>query len=477
MAGKTKQGLLAQELSDLNPWWRSDSWSATDRDLQAARGSGLGYTAGALDDLEPGGLYVLRGPRRVGKTVVAKQAIDSLIESGVPRLAIVRFAADGMSASDIRSIVQNVTLPRPPEGIERWWFIDEISGATGEWAKTIKWLRDNLPSFGDGTVVLTGSNAEALTEAIGEWPGRRGRIVNPDRTLLPIGFRTFTRLLLPEPPPAGLRLGLADLRTSVARDAFQALVPWLADLVRSWDTYLAYGGFPIAAAAAKRGEPIPEWFVNDIFTVIFKDVFGESRASETTIMNMFARFMEGMASPVNLTSIAEDSEVSRPTVTRHLDYLRNGYLAWACPQRSEKRWLALPGSQPKIYALDPLVARLSHLRNPARDDVDVTVLNEMMVGMALRRASVAAGHDWEGDDRVFHWRTPARKEIDFISELLVDVAIEGKFVDDGGWKAEARTVEASDWRGLLATRSVLDTSDEDEAWAVPSAILAYLVDL
>lgn len=475
MVGKTKQGLLAQVLSDLNPWWRSDAWSTADRDLQAASGSGLGYAARALDDLEQGGLYVLRGPRRVGKTVVAKQAIARLIDSGVPRLAIVRFAADGMSASDIRSIVQNVTLPRPPDGVERWWFIDEITGATGEWAKTIKWLRDNLPAFADGTVVLTGSNAEALTEAVGEWPGRRGRVDNPDRTLLPIGFRTFTHLLLPEPPP-DLRLGLSELRTPIARDAYDALVPWLADLVRAWDMYLSYGGFPIAAAAAKRGEPIPDWFINDVFTVIFKDVFGESRASETTIMNMFARFMEGMASPANLTSIAEDSEVSKPTVTRHFDYLRNGYLAWSCPQRSEKRWLALPGSQAKIYALDPLVARLSHLRNPARDDIDVTVLNEMMVGMALRRACVSAGYDWEGDEHIFHWRTPARKEIDFISELLADVAIEGKFVDDGGWKAEARTADASGWRGIMSTRSVLDTTSTNESWAVPSSLMAYLID-
>lgn len=475
MVGKTKQGLLAQTLSDLNPWWRADDWSATDRDLRAARGSGLGYTSGALDGLDAGGLYVLRGPRRVGKTVVAKQAIASLIDRGVPRMAIVRFAADGMSASDIRSIVQNVVIPRPPEGTTRWWFIDEITGATGEWAKTIKWLRDNLPEFHDATVVLTGSNAEALTEAMGEWPGRRGSVSDRDRTLLPIGFRTFCRLLLPAAPPADLRLAPGDLRAPIARDAYDALMPWLGDLVRAWDLYLTYGGFPVAAAAAKRGEPIPDWFIDDVFAVIFKDVFGESRVSETNTMNMFARFMEGMASPANLTSIAEDSEVSKPTVTRHLDYLRNGYLAWVCPQRSERRWLQLPGAQAKIYAIDPLVARLSHLRNPARDDVDATVLNEMMVGMALRRGCMDLGHDWEGDDRLFYWRTPARKEIDFISELLGDVAVEGKFVDDGGWKSEAQTVDASEWRGILATRSALDTTSRDEAWAIPSAFLAYLI--
>ena len=34
------------------------------------------------------------------------------------------------------------------------------------------------------------------------------------------------------------------------------------------------------------------------------------------------------------------------------------------------------------------IARLSHLRNPARSDVDTTILTEMQVGMALRRADL-----------------------------------------------------------------------------------------
>jgi hypothetical protein len=37
-------------------------------------------------------------------------------------------------------------------------------------------------------------------------------------------------------------------------------------------------------------------------------------------------------------------------------------------------------------------------------------------------------------------------------------------------------VEASPWSGILATRSVLDTSSTDGAWAVPAGILAYLID-
>lgn len=475
MATKTKVGILAETLASLNPWWRTATWEGDDPDLRSARQSGLAYSSDVLANLQSGGLYVLRGPRRVGKTVAAKQAIARLIHEGVPALSIVRFAADGTAASDLRSIVQRVTLPAPPPGQQRFWFIDEVTGATGEWPATVKWLRDNDPSFSEATVVITGSDAEALTGAIGLWAGRRGEATQRDRVLLPMGFRTFVRLVWPGVPETP-RLPLADLRTSGARDAFAGLQPWLADLRRCWDLYLGYGGYPISVAAAKRGERTPGWFLDDIFTVIFKDVFRESRASVTATTDIVARLMEGMGSPANLTTIAMDTDMAPTTVTRHLSYLRNGYLAWVCPQRSPRQWMALAGAQSKVYAVDPLVARLSHLKNPARDDLDPTLLNEMMLGMAIRRAMVAAGQEWEGDDQLFYWRTPTRKEIDFVSSALGGSAIEAKFVDDGRWKGEARTVEASEWRGVVATRSVLDTSEQDGAWAVPSGVLAYLLD-
>lgn len=34
-------------------------------------------------------------------------------------------------------------------------------------------------------------------------------------------------------------------------------------------------------------------------------------------------------------------------------------------------------------------------------------------------------------------QTPSRKEIDFVSELLADSAIEAKFIQDGSWKGSA----------------------------------------
>jgi uncharacterized protein len=470
----TKIGQLAQEISRLNPWWREPTWVAFDPDLRDVAATGLGYRHRVLDDLQPGCVYLLRGPRRVGKTVAVKQYIDELLNNGTPATSIVRIAADGWAAREIRTVVQNTALPPVPRGHLRTWFFDEISAVTGDWAQQIKWLRDNDGDFRDSTVVLTGSNASALTDAAGTLAGRRGTGDALDRTLLPIGFRTFVALVRGALPDT-TQLLPSQLRTPAARAAYNEILPWLDELVRLWELYLSYGGFPKAVAAAADGMPIPSSVAEDMFNVIAGDAFRNSKLSVTTEMALLERLWSAMASPANLTKVANDIGVSPDVVVRHVGYLGDSYLSWRCTQRAENAWLPRERAQDKIYAIDPLVARLAHLRNPERSDIDPTVLTEMQIGMAIRRSVIRANPIALNDDFLFHARTPARKEIDFVSRYLAGVAIEGKYIEDGGWHAESATVHASEWDGILCTRNVLDL-DRDQAWAVPAALLAYTLD-
>jgi hypothetical protein len=50
--------------------------------------------------------------------------------------------------------------------------------------------------------------------------------------------------------------------------------------------------------------------------------------------------------------------------------------------------------------------------------------------------------------------------------------LESKWVEQG-WKSEARTIDAKFGRGILATKSVLDTTGG--IWAVPAPLLALLL--
>ena len=192
---------------------------------------------------------MLRGPRRVGKSVELKRTISALINGGVDPNRITHFAVDGWRAEELRGLIR-ATRAWLPDGGRRYWFLDEITGVRGGWAEQIKWLRDNDPQFRTDTVVLTGSSATDLTDSIGTLAGRRGPVASPDRTLLPMGFRSFTRFALgANTPPLAETRRLANLTHPQLVEIAGDLSPWLDGLTDAWETYLQVGGFPRAVSS------------------------------------------------------------------------------------------------------------------------------------------------------------------------------------------------------------------------------------
>ena len=471
----TKIGQRNELLSGSNPWWRDPLWHDKDSDLKEARDNQIHYNSGVLDNLLVGSLYILRGPRRVGKTIAVKQAIKGLIEQGVPVNSIIRLSAEGLTKAELKDLLVSTPLRPIESGVSRYWFIDEISSVQGEWDRLIKNLRDESAEFRAATVVLTGSNAPSLTAAAGTLSGRRGRGTNLDRTLLPIGFATFVALVSPGPLPPRTGLEIGDLRSRTAANAYEALNPWIGDLVKLWETYLGYGGFPLVVAAAKAGIPIPDYFINTMFDVIQKDAFRTSNLDVSTSTNLQSAIWKRTAIPLIVESVADEVSIQDHVVSRHLRYLRDSFLLWSCPKKKDGAWVPMPKARAKIYAIDPIVARLAHLRNPNYPDIDITVISEMQVGMALKRRLIRSGGPAAQEDSIFYFTSATRKEIDFVAECLGSAALEGKYTENDLWPQEAGTVNASVWDGILLTRNVLDTSGSN-AWAVPTSILCYLLD-
>jgi hypothetical protein len=56
-----KAGDIQLHLAAANRWWRSADWRSEDPDLRAADHAPFRYRSGSLENLAPGGLYVLRG--------------------------------------------------------------------------------------------------------------------------------------------------------------------------------------------------------------------------------------------------------------------------------------------------------------------------------------------------------------------------------------------------------------------------------
>ena len=463
-----RRGEAQQILAATNRWWRDPTgWSTTDPDLREAALAPFRYHADVLSNLDRGGLYILRGPRRVGKTVAVKNTIRELIANGVPPRRIVHMAVDGLRSRDLGLLVDAADGLMPVEG-RRHWFFDEITGIADGWPERIKWLRDNDPRFRTDTVVLTGSSAADLTQATKALAGRRGAADAPDRVLLPIGFRSFVRLASAEPPPDMAPRRVADLTQDHLGGILPELAPWQDVLIRAWEAYLVCGGFPAAVAqhVADRAEPAA--LRRSLVDVIHGDAFRRADWSQAQSTDLLRRLSANLCSPLNVASLANDVGVPQTSLKRRLDELREAFVVWPCYREDCLR--PKLGAQPKLYFTDPIYARLTPDSVP-----DFTRLSQQQLGTALLRAKErTAPGSLVGYDQVLHHHTATRKEIDFVGPGFGGIAFESKYVD-GGWRRDALTLKASRWQGIVATRSEVDLSDPEVA-AVPAALLAWLVD-
>src|SRR6187401_3320109 len=100
-----KRGELEDSLARTNGWWRRPRgdrlWHVDDRDLRDAAAAPFSYAPRPLEDLQPSGLYMLVGPRRVGKSVEIKRAIEALLRRGIDRRRIFHAACNGWRARDL----------------------------------------------------------------------------------------------------------------------------------------------------------------------------------------------------------------------------------------------------------------------------------------------------------------------------------------------------------------------------------------
>ena len=488
-----KAGEIQHRLASTNRWWVDPrGWPDGDPDLREAARAPFSYTTGVLDDLAAGGLYVVRGPRRVGKSVTMKRAVEKLINSGVDPRLIVHMSVEGWSDADLERLVSAASQIMPT-GAHRYWFLDEISGVSGRWPDRIKWLRDNDQRFRSDTVVLTGSSSSNLKESLGALAGRRGGVVNPDRVILPMGFRSFVELAAHQAPlAAGLGpVQPGELDHDLLAEAAYALMPDLHTLVAAWEAYLQIGGFPQAVAGYARAKdasqpwqqsalPGVEWtaahaidpgLLASLQEAINADAFRRARLSSIQSSELLRLLVDGLCSPTNHTRLAREIDTAPRTASERISDLREALVIWPAYQTDGTRLMPKLRAQAKTYFCDPAYTRL--VGGGAQD---FTRLSEQQLGMALLR-SIERRHPSSYVDfgRLLYHRNQTSREIDFVGDDLGDLAIESKYVD-GGWRGTAgRTIKASPWRGIVATRTEINLEDP-RLMAVPTALLAWLLD-
>jgi predicted AAA+ superfamily ATPase len=470
-----RAGELENRLADGNPWWRTATttmeWHESDADLRDARQVGIDYAPAPLSDIQPDGLYLLLGPRRVGKSVEIKRAIKATLDRRVPGRRVVHAACDDWRPRDLRTLVTVMDAVSPPEHGPRYVFLDEVTAIEDGWPATIKWLRDNS-SLRDDCVVLSGSSAADLHDARKALAGRHGRELQPWRTLLPMGFGAFCRVngaALPDVPA----FAPGQLLDPGVDEAIHELRPHLGELSRLWSAYLRVGGLPRAVGDYKREREIAPQFVAALWGVIHGDALAGHGWTAPQTERLLAELSTSLSSLINVSDVARDVDAARETVRRRLERLYHSYIAWPCYQR--EGWAPKLRAQGKIYFTDPLFARLASLRDPRRHAPDDTQLTEQQLGMTLLRAHEASHPGTFADhDALLIHRSATGAEVDFTAAWLGGIPFEGKYTE-GAWRRQTQTAAAAfDGKAVVSTRNVIDRDGNRRA--VPAPFLALLLD-
>lgn len=463
---------LRRLLAERSPWRARSTWETNDPDLRAAAITPLQYQPKPLADIRPPGLYVLRGPRRVGKSLELKRAIVDLLASGVDPKTVLYCSCDGLSSQDLRRLVTQGhsatrTLPGP-----RWWLLDEVTAVSG-WSQTIKELRDQDTSFREACVVLTGSSAHDLERARKDLADRRGGVAASDRMLLPMGFRAFCEALggMDEAPTDSITP--ADLLGAGGERAILALEPWSDALADAWELYLDVGGFPRAVGEYVQSGAVSPGFIQGVWDVVLGDAIRASALGEADVLALLARLTANLCSPLNASRIARDVGLAgHQAATNRIDGLVRAFLAWHCYRAREGR--PNTAAQRKLYFVDPLIAALPHLLNPSFPAPETAKLTEQQLGLALNQAvALQTPAAFIQTERVMYERTATGAEIDFVGPEL-GIPLECKYTDEG-WRRGAQTMKARYGRGVMVTRSPLLVDPREPIWAIPAGLLAWLL--
>ncbi|MFC0624766.1 AAA family ATPase [Kribbella deserti] len=482
---------IQARLREVNPWWRTtgtanDAWTGADRVLRDRARYDLGYRAGVLDDVAEGPvddkLVLLRGPRRVGKSVALKDTAARITaRADVDNRQLIYLPADGMTAKDLRrALVLGRELTRSVDvssARRRIWLLDEVTGIDG-WTAILKYLRDNT-LVGDDTVVCTGSSWSDTGEVERDLlAGRAGSgATQRTRLLLPMSFRDFlaaTRKGLPRPGPVAAWL----LRSAEAKRMAEEVQFAVDDLDLAWQSYLTSGGFPRAVAEYHRSGMVSPAFLEDLVAWLHRDV--DPDASLDSIPRMPAELQLRSTSPLNRRSTAEELGFpSSQTFDVRLNRLVRSFAGLWCHQVSENG-VRVAGSQSKFYLSDPLLGWLGHHLRAGLPEPSMTSLTETTLAVMLATAiEEAQPGRWTSADTIGYVRTGKGNEVDFgpvpvptAGSTQYTTPLESKWVSQG-WRGEARVIEGKFGDGVLATKNITDTGEK--SWAIPAPIVALLL--
>lgn len=426
---------IVRILNKYNPWWSNKPIPPSKSSLFKR-----GDFYMIKKSMEKREIASIIGPRRVGKTVLIHQLIESLIQEDVDPKRILYLSVDEIElnkqGAELKEILQTYSkfiIQKPLDSLEErhYLFLDEIQELP-HWEKILK----NWQDFGYNIkFIISGSSSIWINKGTEE--SLLGRIKTS--VMLPLKFTEYLRyksLLnenffikrteLKERLMAAVIKNDPDILFTALEKFVGEISGKRGDIEIALNRYITIGGYPEFLEETDYSK-ISEAIRDKIKLIFFKDIVRYFRIRNPSVLDdLFRLLAKHSGSYFNLTTSAALLGIERPTLRDYLRYLTKAYLIQSSKFFSESRKKRI-SKQEKVYILD------SGIRNGMVDYLDETLVsNPAEMGVVVEgvlfdhlmrlKYNIEPGPE----PSVFYWKNS--KEIDFILPIKrTAIPIESKF--------------------------------------------------
>jgi len=359
------------EIVTQNPWWKHGiEFVQWDHSLQKAQPI---FFKREPIELRKGNIYILRGPRQVGKTTYLKDTIKSLIKKGVPSRCILYLSLDFFTSRTEMKNAINYFLDLTRDVDEIYMLLDEITSVE-DWHLELKRLVDQGITQ-KGVILATGSSAVKIKEKVELLPGRG--LEGNEYYIKPLSFREFV-LQSSFPIARWLRDGefknaLKKLDTVLKectidlsynledmKKQIQQVIPFKRELGYLFQIYLMTGGFPgvINHYLSNRYLNDKEKIEPEHSEVFIRNVLGDLsrlQRQETIVREILKAIAKRYGSRYTFSTLSREIERTHVATIDYLEFLENSFISFILYAYDfNKKEPKLKGDK-KVYFFDPLI--------------------------------------------------------------------------------------------------------------------------
>jgi len=427
-----------------NPWWGEQE----DVDLLLIKNSKFKIERIALPT-ENGKVYLIKGPRRVGKTVYLKQLARKYKDRA---LYINLDSFINLKPNELMREVETFINLKENSII----LLDEIQNLK-DGCSFLKAMSD-LKILTKTTVFVTGSDPRAIEKCKQKLIGRS----EEQKIMAPLTFRQFLLIATKENNPNlnTLLQNPISLReaNSKIKEKYLLLEPHIIEIDKYFDIYLLTGGFPETINSYFNKNTITKNYYEDLIQKIFEKLDKQKTIAILSTLN------DSLANTIKYTTLSQKTEIPKNIIKESIFELSELLLLFEIKEKQTDRLK-------KFYFKDPFIIHSINAYNSNLDPFMESlnfILNETTKGQLVE--NVVAGHLHNIYANNLKYLFKENKEVDFV---VADKAIEVKYRAN----IVAPNKIAGDLEYLLLTRLSQSPTEleKGKTLAIPaSAFLAML---